>query len=142
MKAVRWLLTWTVLLVLCGLTFAQDASPSPESLRAMLQAKKVYILSGHVRYWKTKGFIKKELVDETPFEEPCRKELEKWGRFTLVSDAKDADLVVRAYEKGNVQNVPVIARIESRAKPKIFPARSAELGTRNRKSNRFQPRAP
>jgi hypothetical protein len=108
-KAVRVLLTWTILLVLCGLTLAQDASPSPESLRAMLQAKKVYVLSGHVRYWKTKALIKRELVDETPFEEPCRKELEKWGRFTLVSDAKDADLVVRAYEKGNAQNVPVMS---------------------------------
>ena len=97
MKAVRVLLTWTILSVLCGLTFAQDAPPSPESLRAMLQAKKVYVISGHVRYWKTKGLIKKELVDVTPFEEPCRKELEKWGRFTLVSDVKEADLVVRAY---------------------------------------------
>jgi hypothetical protein len=108
-KALQGLLTWTILSVLCGLTFAQDASPSPESLRAMLQAKKVYVISGHVRYWKTKGLIKKELVDETPFEEPCRKELEKWGRFTLVSDVKDADLVVRAYEKGNVQSLPVIS---------------------------------
>ncbi len=46
----------------------------------------VYI-SGHVHYYKTKGLFKKEIVDETPFEDPCRKELEKWGRFTLVPDA-------------------------------------------------------
>jgi hypothetical protein len=109
MKAVRAVLSCAIFSALCGLTFAQDTSPSPESLRAMLQAKKVYIISGHVKYWKTKGFIKKELVDSTPFEEPCRKELEKWGRFTIVSDLKDADLVVRAYEKGNVQNVPMIS---------------------------------
>jgi hypothetical protein len=50
----------------------------------------------------------KELVDETPFEEPCRKELEKWGRFTLVPDIKGADLVIRAYEKGNTNYEPVM----------------------------------
>jgi hypothetical protein len=54
----------------------------------LLQAKTVYILSGHVHYYKTKALFKKELVDETPFEEPCRKELEKWGRFTLVPDIR------------------------------------------------------
>src|SRR5262250_130728 len=104
MKAARALAVCTIL---CGLTFAQDVSPSPQALQAMLQAKKVFIISGHVRYWKTKGLIHKELVDETPFEEPCRKELEKWRRFTLVSDIKDADIVIRAYEKGESQYVPV-----------------------------------
>jgi hypothetical protein len=108
-KAVRVLVAWTVLLLPCGLAFAQDTMPSPEAMRAMLQAKKVLIISGHVRHWKTKGLIKKELVDETPFEEPCRKELEKWGRFTLVSNIKDADLVIRVYEKGESQYVPVIS---------------------------------
>jgi hypothetical protein len=73
-----------------------------------LQAKTVYVITGHVRSYKTKGFLKKELVDETPFEEPCRKELEKWGRFTLVPDIKGADLVIRAYEKGETNNVPVM----------------------------------
>ena len=60
MKAVRAVLSCAIFSALCGLTFAQDTSPSPESLRAMLQAKKVYIISGHVKYWKSKGFIKKE----------------------------------------------------------------------------------
>jgi len=101
-------MSWAVLLLLCGLACAQNAVLSPEAMRAMLQAKKVFIISGHVRYWKTKGLIKKELVDETPFEEPCRKELEKWGRFTLVSDIKDADLVIRVYEKGQSQYIPMI----------------------------------
>jgi hypothetical protein len=108
-KAVRALTAWTILLLLCSLAFAQDATPSPEALQAMLQAKKVFIISSHVRYWKTKGLIKKELVDETPFDEPCRKELDKWGRFTLVSDIKDADLVIRAYEKRERRYVPVIS---------------------------------
>src|SRR5882762_11809457 len=89
MKALRSvLLAWTILAVLCSLTFAQNAAPPPDVTRALLQAKTVYIISGHVRHYKNKGLFKKELVDETPFEEPCRKELEKWGRFTLVPDAK------------------------------------------------------
>ena len=110
MKALRSVsLAWTILAVLCSLTFAQNAPLPPDVTRALLQAKAVYIISGHVRYYKTKGFLKKELVDETPFEEPCRKELEKWGRFTLVPDIKGADLVIRAYEKGQTNDVPVIS---------------------------------
>ena len=87
----------------------QDAPLPPDVTRALLQAKTVYIISGHVRYYKTKGLFKKELVDTTPFEEPCRKNLEKWGRFTLVSDIKGADLVIRAYEKGQSNYVPVMS---------------------------------
>src|SRR5882672_5063748 len=109
MKASRLLwLVWMILTVVRGGSLGQDA-PQPEVKRALLPAKTVYILSGHVRYYKTKGLFKKELVDETPFEEPCRKELEKWGRFTLVPDAKGADLVIRAYEKGESHYVPVMS---------------------------------
>jgi len=108
MKALRSLcLVSLVLTVVCGATFAQNASPQPDAARAILQAKTVYVLTGHVRYYKTKALFKKELVDETPFEEPARKELEKWGRFTLLPEAKGADLVIRVYEKGNTQYVPV-----------------------------------
>jgi hypothetical protein len=74
----------------------------------LTQARTVYIVSGHVRYFKTKGFGKTQLVDETPFADPCRKELEKWGRFAEVSNEKDADLIVRVYRKGNAQAVPVM----------------------------------
>jgi hypothetical protein len=110
MKASRLLwLVWMILTVVCSATLAQEAPPQPDVTRALLQAKTIYIVSGHVRYYKTKGFLKKELVDETPFEEPCRKELEKWGRFTLVPDIKGADLVIRAYEKGETNYVPVIS---------------------------------
>ena len=101
MKASRLLwLVWMILTVVRSVTLGQDAPPQPDVTRALLHAKTVYIISGHVRYYKTKGLFKKELVDTTPFEEPCRKNLEKWGRFTLVSDIKGADLVIRAYEKG------------------------------------------
>jgi len=115
MKASRLLwLVWMILTVVCGVTLAQDAPaqdapPQPEVTQALLQAKTVYIISGHVRYYKTKGLFKKELVDTTPFEEPCRKNLEKWGRFTLVSDMKGADLVIRAYEKGQSNYVQVMS---------------------------------
>lgn len=105
---ILWLV-WMIVTVACSATFAQEAAPQPDVARALLLAKNVYILSGHVRYYKTKGFLKKELVDETPFEEPCRKELEKWGRFTLVSDVKKADIVIRVYEKGDSKLVPVMS---------------------------------
>jgi hypothetical protein len=110
MKASRFFCLASVILsVACGAAFGQDAPAQPGGTQALLQAKKVYIISGHVRYYKNKGLFKKELVDETPFEEPCRKELEKWGRFTVVSDEKDADLVIRAYEKGTSNYVPVMS---------------------------------
>jgi len=110
MKALRslWLI-WTILTVVHNGALGQDAPLPPGMTPALLRAKTVYILSGHVRSYKTKGLFKKELVDETPFEEPCRKELEKWGRFTLVSDIKSADLVIRAYEKGDSKYVPVMS---------------------------------
>jgi hypothetical protein len=109
MKVSRSLsLVWLILTVVHLAALGQDVPLQPEATRALLQAKTVYIISGHVRYYKTKGLFKKELVDETPFEEPCRKELEKWGRFTLAPDIKSADLVIRAYEKGESNYVPVI----------------------------------
>jgi hypothetical protein len=109
MKAWRSvLLAWTIPAMVCGVTLAQDA-PLPSALtRALLQAKTAYVVSGHVRYFKTKAFVKTQMVDETPFEEPCRNELEKWGRFKVVSDVKDADLIVRAYMTGNTRSVPVM----------------------------------
>src|SRR5260370_33615771 len=110
MKASRLLwLVWMILPVVRSVTLGQDARAQPEVTRAWLQAKSVYIISGHVRYYKTKGLFKKQLVDTTPFEEPCRKNLEKWGRFTLVSDIKGADLVIRAYEKGQSNYVQVMS---------------------------------
>lgn len=107
MKAVRSLLLVLMIVTVCRpSTFAQNVA-QPEVARALLRAKNVYVVTGHVRYYKTKALVKKELVDETPFEEPCHKELEKWGRFTLVPDVKGADLVIRAYETGNPRYIPV-----------------------------------
>lgn len=89
---------------------AADRALSPEAARALVQAKTVYLVTGHVQYFSSKGkhFLKPALVDSTPFEEPCRNELEKWGRFKIVSNIKDADLVVRVYMTGSSNSVPVM----------------------------------
>lgn len=89
---------------------AADQALSPELAHALVQAKSVYLVTGHVRYYSYKGkhFLKPALVDTTPFEEPCRNEFEKWGRFKIVSNIKDADLVVRVYMTGSSSSVPVM----------------------------------
>lgn len=106
MKALRSL--WqalAVLAVVCGVMSAQN-SISPDVTRSLVQAKTIYLVSGHVKYYKTKGF-KTHLVEDSPFEEPSHRELEKWGRFQVVQDAKNADLMVRVYETGTTHPVPV-----------------------------------
>ena len=101
MKALKLMsLACVILAVLCTATLAQNSTLPPNLLRVLLQGKKVYVTTGHVRYYKTKAFVKTELVDSTPYDEPCHKELEKWGRFTVVSDFKAADLIVRVYMSG------------------------------------------
>jgi hypothetical protein len=100
MKALRSVLLASALLwVICGAMFAQNSTVSPDSTRALVQAKTIYFVSGHVKYFMTKGF-KTHLVEDSPFEDPSHKELEKWGRFQVVEDAKSADLLVRVYETG------------------------------------------
>lgn len=107
MKALRSvLLASAVLTVVCGVTFAQNATAAPDLTRALVQAKTIYLVSGHVKYFKTKGF-KTHLVEDSPFEEPSHQELEKWRRFRVVEDAKSADLLVRVYETGTAHPVPV-----------------------------------
>lgn len=89
---------------------AADQALSPEAVRVLVQAKSVYIVPGHVQYYSNKGkhLFKPVLVDTNPFEEPCRNELEKWGRFKIVSSVTDADLVMRVYMSGNSNSVPVM----------------------------------
>jgi len=55
-----------LLTLACTAALAQDAPPQSDVTRTLLQAKTVYVLSGHVRSYKNKGLSKKELVDETP----------------------------------------------------------------------------
>lgn len=108
MKPLRSLFpAGAILAFLCSATFAQDATLSPNLVRVMVQAKNVYVVTGHVRYYKTKAIVKRELVEVTPFEEPTHKELEKWGRFTIVPDFKKADLYIRVYEKAGAAAAPV-----------------------------------
>ena len=92
--------------LVCGATFAQNSTVPPGSARALVQAKTIYLVSGHVKYYKTKGF-KTRLVEDSPFEEPSHEELQKWGRFQVVQDAKSADLLLRIYETGTAHPVPV-----------------------------------
>ena len=107
MKALRSVLLASALWgVICGPMFAQNSTVSPDLTRTLVQAKTIYLVSGHVKYFKTKGF-KTRLVDDSPFEEPSHKELERWGRFQVVEDAKRADLLVRVYETGTMHPVPV-----------------------------------
>jgi hypothetical protein len=107
MKALRSVLLASALLtVVCGVMFAQNATSAPDLTRALVQAKTIYLVSGHVKYFKTKGF-KTRLVEDSPFEEPSHQELERWGRFQVVEDAKSADLLVRVYETGTTHPVPV-----------------------------------
>ena len=107
MKALRPVLLGLALLTMvCGVMLAQNSAARPDVTHTLVQAKTVYLVSGHVKYYKTKGF-KTRLVEDSPFEEPSHKELEKWGRFQVVQDVKSADLLVRVYETGTMHPVPV-----------------------------------
>ena len=107
MKGLRSILLASALFgLICGAMFAQNSAASPDLTRALVHAKSIYLVSGHVKYFKTKGF-KTHLVEDSPFEDPSHKELEKWGRFQVVQDAKSADLLVRVYETGTMNPVPV-----------------------------------
>jgi len=106
MKALRPVLQSSALfLLVCGVLFAQNSTP-PDATRALVHAKTIYLVSGHVKYFKTKGF-KTRLVEDSPFEEPSQKELEKWGRFQVVQDPKTADLLLRIYETGTMHPIPL-----------------------------------
>jgi len=91
--------------LICGVVFAQN-SAMPASTRSVAQAQRIFLVSGHVKYYKTKGF-KTRLVEDSPFEAPSREELQKWGRFQVVQDPKSADLLVRVYETGTPHPLPV-----------------------------------
>ena len=106
MKALRSaLLVSALLAVVCGVMIGQNSQPQ-DLTRSLVQAKTIYLVTGHVKYYKTKGF-KTHLVDDSPFEELSHQELEKWGRFQMVQDVKSADLIVRIYETGTMHPLPV-----------------------------------
>lgn len=103
MRAIRLLLLSVVAMLISvpALAHSQPQPLPPELMRALVSAKSVYIVGGHVQFYRYKHFVKPELVDTTPFDEPCREELEKWGRFKIVPNVTDADLVVRIYMTGS-----------------------------------------
>lgn len=107
MKVVRSVsLQFALLALACGVMFAQTPTSQPDAARALLQAKTIYLVSGHVKYYKTKGF-KTRLVEDSPFEEFSHDELQKWGRFQVVDDPKNADLILRIYESSSTHPIPV-----------------------------------
>jgi hypothetical protein len=53
----------------------------------LLQAKAVYIQTD---------------LNRADYVEPCRDELNKWGRFKVVDDPKDADLIFRLSNRNNL----------------------------------------
>jgi hypothetical protein len=107
MKWVRPVsLELAALAIVCGIMFAQGSTVPPDSAHALVRAKTIYLVSGHVKYYKTKGF-KTHLVEDSPFEEPSHEELQKWGRFQVVQDAKSADLLIRIYETSTAHPIPV-----------------------------------
>jgi hypothetical protein len=107
MERLRSVLLASVVLAAASvLMFAQNSKVPPDLTRTVVQAKTFYLVSGHVKYFKTKGF-KTRLVEDSPFEEPSHQELEKWGRFQMVEDAESADLILRVYEAATPHPVPV-----------------------------------
>lgn len=107
MKGIRSIsLALAAFAVVCGTMLAQNSTIPPDPARALIQAQKIYFVSGHVKYYKTKGF-KTRLVEDSPFEEPSHEELQKWGRFQVVQDVKSADLLVRIYETATPHPLPV-----------------------------------
>jgi hypothetical protein len=84
----RWLGLFLLLLLAVDLpegTFAEEA-PIPAE---RLQAKTVFIQKGVVYRQKH------DPTGEASDIEPCREELGKWGRFRVVYDPKEADLILR-----------------------------------------------
>jgi hypothetical protein len=107
MKCIRSVsLELAAFALVCGFMFAQDSTVPPGPARSLVQAKTIYLVAGHVKYFKTKGF-KTRLVEDSPFEEPSQEELKKWGRFQVVRDARSADFLLRIYETGTAHPVPV-----------------------------------
>jgi hypothetical protein len=86
MKALRSVFLSSVLLAVgCGVPFVQNSTVRLDLTRVAAQAKTIYLFSGHVKYFKTKGF-RTRLVDGSPFEEPSHKELEKSGSGVIILD--------------------------------------------------------
>lgn len=65
------LLQLAAVAIFCGAMFSQESTVPLGLARSLVQAKTIYVVSGHGKYFKTKGF-KTRLVEDSPFEEPAR----------------------------------------------------------------------
>lgn len=82
---MKKLLLFAIALLSVSAAFAGEDPLPPE----VMQAKTVYIVKGVTFYEK------KDPTGQATFVEPCRAEINKWGRFKEVTDAKQADLILR-----------------------------------------------
>jgi hypothetical protein len=79
-----------VLLLFLGAALARGARANDQQVPAeMLQAKTVFIQKGMVYQQRH------DPTGEASNIEPCREELGKWGRYKVVTNPKEADLILR-----------------------------------------------
>jgi hypothetical protein len=79
-----------VLLLFLGAALASSARANDQQVPAeMLQAKTVFIQKGMVYQQRH------DPTGEASNIEPCREELGKWGRYKVVTNPKEADLILR-----------------------------------------------
>lgn len=79
-------------------------APAREPLPAeLMQAKTVYIEMGPFVPTKKKG----DRGAQASYLGPCEKVLEKWGRLKIVSDPKQADIIIRISSEASESSAPV-----------------------------------
>ena len=80
--------TIVVFLTLLSIGAFAGNAPLPAEL---MQAKTVYIISHRIQ----DGRVLPDPSGDATYVDACRDELAKWGRFKVVSDPKEADLIFR-----------------------------------------------
>jgi hypothetical protein len=84
----RWSNFWCLLFL--GSALASSARANDQAVpTGLLQAKTVFIQKGMVYQQKH------DPTGEASNIEPCREELGKWGRYRVVTNPKEADLILR-----------------------------------------------
>jgi hypothetical protein len=76
----------SILMLFLAVSICALAGDTPFPVE-LLQAKAVYIQTD---------------LNRADYVEPCRDELNKWGRFKVVDDPKDADLIFRLSNRNNL----------------------------------------
>lgn len=96
MRPILFAVAFALALPLCA--------PARETLPPeLMQAKTVYIEMGSFVPTKSKG----DHGQQASYLGPCEKELEKWGRLKIVSDPKQADIILRIRSEASKDSAPV-----------------------------------